>query len=337
MPPRNDKARKLIADAIASGPSMATRTMAKMLFAKHPRIWLTYDACRSAVRKARGSHGALNRKWTKPIQVRTSEESAACERWGALLPEPIVNKWAWQSLPGGVTQWLVLSDIHVPYHDPIALRVALEYGRGCDGVLLLGDSIDCYALSRFEKDPEARDYANEVGDLCRLLDALTAWGAKRIVFKLGNHEARLERYLLARCPELWHGKLREKIGWRAFCDLDQRGVMLVDSMDPIKVGKLTLLHGHEFGGGFSSPVNPARGVYLKGKECAIIGHEHRTSEHTEQSMTGTTVTTWSVGCLCDLNPQYRPFNKWNTGFGVLDTANGEWSFQNYRIVDGKVK
>ena len=116
----------------------------------------------------------------------------------------------------------------------------------------------------------------------------------------------------------------------------KRRVRVVESMDPIGVGKLLIIHGHEFGGGFSSPVNPARGAYLKAKDCVLMGHEHRTSEHTEQSALGTTVTCWSMGCLCNLRPAYRPFNKWNHGFATLDLSGPDWRIENKRIVDGRV-
>jgi hypothetical protein len=99
---------------------------------------------------------------------------------------------------------------------------------------------------------------------------------------------------------------------------------------------LNLLHGHEWRGGFTSPVNPARGAYLRTRECVVIGHQHRTSEHTETTLRGTTVTCWSVGALCQMHPQYSLCNLWNPGVATLDTGRGDWRIENYRIVDGEV-
>ena len=337
MAKRQTRAAQIVDEALAADPTVASRTLATRLYKKHPKQWPTFNACYLAIRKQRGAQGGHNRR-TMPYIKRPAEDAAACNKWGALLPDPAENKWAWQSLPKGPKRWLVMSDIHLPYHDSKALRATLEHAHGdCDGVLLNGDILDCYALSKWEKDPEQIDFDGELDAAEKLLDMLVAWGAKKIVWKLGNHEYRLERYLIAKAPELLASRrVRDKLGFDSFLDLTQRDVTLIDSMDPIAVGKLCILHGHEMGGGFSSPVNPARGVYLKGKECCLIGHEHRTSEHTEQSMLGTTVTTWSTGCLCDLRPRYRPFNKWNSGFAILDLSGQDWRVENHRIVDGRV-
>lgn len=331
-------ARQIVIDALKAEPTVASRTLARRLYEKYSKTWTTYNACCIAVRRERGAQGKYKRNAMHPTAIRSKEDAESCQQWGALLPEPHPNKWAWQTLPESVGRWLILCDIHLPFHDPEALRAVLDYAHGrCDGVLLGGDTLDCYALSRFEKDPELCDFDAELEACEGLLAALRAWGAKEIVMKGGNHEARLERYLIAKAPELLAShRVREKLTLPAFLDLEKRGVHWIDSMDPIKVGQLCILHGHEMGGGFSSPVNPARGVYLKGKECCLIGHEHRTSEHTEQSMLGTTITTWSMGCLCDLHPRYRPFNKWNSGAAILDLTGEDWKINNFRVVNGRV-
>ena len=71
---------------------------------------------------------------------------------------------------------------------------------------------------------------------------------------------------------------------------------------------------------------------------ACQGHNHTTSEHTETDMNGKIVTTWSIGCLCGLNPDYMPLNKWNHGFAIVEMdENGEdYHFKNYRIFNGKI-
>jgi len=68
------------------------------------------------------------------------------------------------------------------------------------------------------------------------------------------------------------------------------------------------------------------------------GHNHQTSEHTETDMNGKSVTTWSLGCLSELNPAYMPLNKWNHGFAIVDLSdNGEdFHVKNYRIHKGKI-
>jgi hypothetical protein len=55
-------------------------------------------------------------------------------------------------------------------------------------------------------------------------------------------------------------------------------------------------------------------------------------------MNGKIITTWSVGCLCELNPAYMPLNRWNNGFAMVELdSNGEdFYFHNKRIYKGKI-
>ena len=96
-----------------------------------------------------------------------------------------------------------------------------------------------------------------------------------------------------------------------------------------------MLLWHEWGRGISNPVNPARGAFLRAKACVVIGHLHQTSQHTEPNLFGVNLACWSVGCLCDLHPKYRPINKWNHGFGVLHTQD-KWAIENHKIENGKI-
>jgi hypothetical protein len=61
--------------------------------------------------------------------------------------------------------------------------------------------------------------------------------------------------------------------------LDEKGIELVTDRKPVKIGKLTVLHGHELNG--SGGVNPARATFLKTIDNVLIGHVHRSSQHTE--------------------------------------------------------
>jgi hypothetical protein len=106
----------------------------------------------------------------------------------------------------------------------------------------------------------------------------------------------------------------------------------------MKLNKLNGIHGHEYKGGISAPVNIARGLYLRGKVSAFQGHNHSTSEHSETDMNGEITTTWSIGCLSELHPAYCPLNKWNHGCAIVDLdENGiDYEMRNKRIRKGKV-
>jgi hypothetical protein len=329
--------QQIIRKALADNPTIATRTLARMLRTKYPECFASVEYARSAIRMARGASGESNRRRTHSVAVRTPEESEACRRWGQLIPQPSISEWGWRKLPTGIDNWLVCADIHIPYHDANALESVLRFAEGrCDGILILGDLCDAYSLSDFCRDPRARDIAGEVAAIGQFFDAIASiLHPKAVVWRGANHEYRLSRYLMQRAPELFPA-IADLVTWPRLCNLAERGVTWIAPQDPIAVGKLTLLHGDEYKYGITNPVNPARGMYLRSHACTLSAHLHQSSEHTEPDIYGTTVTCWSLGCLCGLHPAYSPFNKWNHGLAELDLSGKEWQIRNHRIVNGKV-
>lgn len=112
----------------------------------------------------------------------------------------------------------------------------------------------------------------------------------------------------------------------------------IGSRQIAQYGKLFIVHGHELGRSIWSPVNAARGLYLRGKTTALAGHWHQTSEHNEKSMNMEIDVCWSVGCLCDLHPEYAPINKWNHGCAVAERVDnhGHFVLQNKKIYGTKI-
>lgn len=231
---------------------------------------------------------------------------------------------------------LILSDIHIPYHDEAALEAALAAGDELnpDVVLLNGDVVDFHGISRYQTDPRRRSLKVEIASVREFLDHLRhRYPKARILFKLGNHEERWWPYLWSKAPELLGcdfmdlGVVFETTKYQVELITDQRIIML---------GKLPILHGHELPKGMTNPVNPARGAFLRAIDIALIGHHHRSSEHTETSMLGSTITCWSTGCLCELNPEYARINRWNHGFAMVEMSGDDFTVSNKRIRHGRV-
>jgi predicted phosphodiesterase len=239
-------------------------------------------------------------------------------------------------IPKGQNNILVLSDIHFPYQDNDALELALNYGieHKVNAIYLNGDTLDMYQASRFVKDRRKRDLSGEL-EMCReFFKLLKEMFNCPIYFKIGNHEKRWEDFLRLQAPELLgipDFQLDVILRFREF------GVHLVKDKQIAMAGKLPIMHGHEWFGGFAPPVNPARGLFLKAKQSCLIGHHHRTSEHTEKNLSGEVTTTWSTGCLCGLQPDYAPFNQYNHGFAhILVDKDGSYHVHNKRIIDYKI-
>ena len=231
----------------------------------------------------------------------------------------------------------ILSDIHIPYHDDAAVACALDQleRSNVNLILLNGDLCDFYRISKWEQDPEKRTFAQEIADIRQFLAHLRhRFPRAEIILKLGNHEERLWPYIWRKCPELLG---IDALSFGALIHADKHGVEIVGEQRIIMLGKLPVLHGHEMPKGITSPVNPARGMFLRVSDRGLMGHLHRTSEHTETTMLDRTITCWSTGCLCDMNPEYARLNKWNHGFAeVAVSRNGEFSVTNHRIRHGRI-
>jgi len=237
----------------------------------------------------------------------------------------------------GQNKILVISDLHLPYHDEKAIEVALLKGKAenVNIIILLGDLLDMYQLSQWVKDPKNPNMATEL-EICReFLQLLRKeFPDAEIIWKEGNHEARWQTYFYRNAPDV---AVLPGMTVYDYMNVEQYGIQVIRDNRPINVSTLLLYHGHELPRGLTNPVNQARGQWLRATANMIAGHGHRTSTHIERSATGQIFSNWSIGCLCDLTPQYASINKWNHGFGIL-TQEGPKSFyfNNYSIHDGKL-
>lgn len=329
--------RDIVVETIQKLKRSSTMSIARYLFEHYPLDFSSVENARAHVRKYRGEDSKNEPANTDITNLkRTETEKKQFMKKKFELPESDYQKIEPFYIPKGQNNVLVLSDIHIPYQDNKALELAINYGleNKVNAIYLNGDIMDCYQASRFIKDRRLRDLAGELELTRNFLKTIQDTFNCPIYFKLGNHEDRWEHFLRLKAPELLgidEFKLESLLRFREY------GVTLIDSKQIAYAGKLPILHGHEWFGGFAPPVNPARGLFLKAKESAIIGHHHRTSEHTEKSLSGGVVTTWSMGCLCGLEPEYAPYNNYNHGFShVKVDKSGNYEVKNIRIINYKI-
>jgi len=330
MPNTKDKG-EIVLKYLEKYPNHPNLTIAKALHKDYPEIFRDSEQARQSVRYYRGASGKNNRN---KLKDKTYVRPKGKVGWKFPLPPSWSNEWVPFELDYPKT--LVLSDIHVPFHDVSAVEAAVKFGRRYKPKLLLlnGDIHDCYALSKWLKDPTLRNFPDEI----EMLKQFFAYIKERlncdIVWKVGNHEKRYEHYMFTRAPDLVGTDLWE---YSKLIDAENLGIQIVKDERIIKLGRLPIVHGHEFSRNTYNPVNPARGLFLRGIHTALTGHWHQTSDHNERTMLGKVITTWSTGCLCDLHPQYAPINKWNHGFAIVELGKEDYfSVTNKRISDGEV-
>lgn len=234
----------------------------------------------------------------------------------------------------GPLRTLVLPDLHIPFHEKSALMLSVRSGRqaSVDTVLVNGDCADYYDLSKFCKDPRARRWPDEI----KMQRDFFVWlrcvfPKARILYKLGNHDERYETFLMQRAPELIGLDVLD-IG--NLLRLREVGVELVRDKKPIRLGNLNVIHGHEYRFAISNPVNAARGLFLRTKAYALCSHFHQSSYHSENNIEGSTIATWSTGCLCDLHPAYMPINNWSHGFAIVEVDKANKFHVRNRVIRG---
>lgn len=315
---------------VTYGDDMPTLKLARIMYRENNLLFKDVEDARGRLRYIEGKYGK------QPSGKTQYPKSPDRQRNPYNLPASDETDYTPYKITG-CKRVGILSDIHVPYHNVESLSVAIgELKRlKIDGLLLNGDTIDCHKLSRYVKDPKKRDFATELSIFKQLFEVLQNQLKCRIFFKIGNHEERYQNFLLEKAKELVGV---EEFDFENILKARASGIEVIGGKRVVKLNELNGIHGHEYIGGISAPVNVARGLYLRGKVSAFQGHNHSTSEHTESDMDGKLTTTWSIGCLSELHPEYMPLNKWNHGFAwvELDNNGKDYQFHNKRIYKGKV-
>ncbi len=314
-------------ELVAAHPDHTARGLARMLVEKSNKA-TTLEQAREMIRYRLGQHGKRLRKY-RP-QTRKARKPGQMKK----LPKSQAQPWKPVKLQGVKTVG-VLADIHCPFHDVAALETAVEHlkSSGVDTVLLNGDLCDFYSISRWIKNPSQRNFQRELEDCKALLKWLRdEFSDCQLVFKVGNHEERWSHYIWQHAPELSASSLMTLQAW---LELQELEIALVDNQRPVMVGKLAIFHGHELGGS-SSPVSVAKGAFNKTNASIMVAHSHKTSTHCDLDVWHNVTATWSVGCLCDLRPDYSILNKWNHGAAIVRVEkNGSVDVENFRIKDRK--
>lgn len=318
----NEKKSEITKRYLDDYPKMKTRRLAAIISEKEG---IDLEVARNYIRYYRGQMGKFN-----------YENLETYKYVNAFYSLPVPENEEYTPFAINKQRLLIMSDIHVPYHDIKAIEAAITWAKDHqpDSILLNGDIIDCYQLSNFSRDPRKMSFAKELDQLKLLLETLnTEFPDVPIYYKLGNHEERIELTVINRTPDLVgvvDYSLKSVVGFSNFNCTEIKDKRI------IHFSNLNILHGHELFKGASMAVNPARTAYLRATENTIVGHTHKSSEHNEVTLNGTLITTWSTGCLCYLHPQYMPINKWNHGFAFVKMDDDNFRVTNLRIHDGRV-
>ena len=316
-------------------PDMPTLKLARIMYAENNLSFTNVEHCRSSLRVIEGKCGKANLKWLKNKDC-VMKESRPLNPYN--LPESYEEQREPYILPVCCNNILLISDLHIPYHNIPAVTIALDYGKKekVNTIFINGDLLDCHSISKFESDPKKRSIKQEFDATREFLTQLRKAFPKALIYWLkGNHCIRWEKFLYSKVREIWDDDyffLEERL------QLNSVGVKILDDKVLVKAGKLSITHGHHIFKGAFTPVNPSRGAFLRAKQSLIVGHLHRPSHHPETDLDGKIISCWSTGCLCELRADYSPLVG-NTmhGFAHIQlTKDGDYTVKNYSIINGKL-
>lgn len=329
----------LARQAVEKFPNTSKKAIAAYLYKHHPIQFKDQEDARGYVRGVTGQNGNKNRRSVTDTHKDIYKG----------LPKGEKNDFTPVFLAPG--SYGVISDLHIPYHDLFAIELAIEHflKKGIKNLIINGDVIDAYQLSHWQRDPSHRNFQYERDLLRGFLKELIK--DFKVVLKLGNHCERYESFLMSKAPEVWGMEIQTfEAALSVEAERDEEGrvikifsnnlldkVQVVKNKRIIKAGKLNILHAHELQKGITSPVNPARGFFMKAKASVLGAHHHQTSEHISSDINGKVTGAFSTGCLCDMHPNYSPINSWNLGFATVDHDGEDFEVLNYKVINGIIR
>jgi predicted phosphodiesterase len=312
------------------GMEMSQRSLAKIMFEKENLMFGTLEDARVALRRIEGKTGKKERtKVTHPAPPRTLTPYK--------LPEPDGEDLKPYVLPTSFNDFIFASDFHVPNHriEPIEAMLKYAADNKVRKLIVGGDLLDNTPFTRWLHEPVIPSDVPRWFDMAKALLVVFKQHFDEVIFIEGNHDFWYKRWLMEKAPILFgdpYFSLEERLG------LNQMGVKFVDQRYLVKAGRLNIHHGHltfRGGGGYA---NAARMLYMKSKSNMLCGHVHVESSHTEPDIDDKICTTFTVGCMCTLRPEYQPFGgKACHGFAHIKVSpNKNFSVKNIRIYNGEI-
>lgn len=317
-------------------PKTPSLTLARKMYDENIEHFKDVEDARLFIRVVRGLAGNTARKTVKDKTLFVKKGNFKLNPFS--LPKSYSQKKKEFKLPSNHNNILFISDLHIPYHDVTALSTAIDFGKknNINTIFINGDILDFYQISRFTNVQRKRSVREELEAANEVLDVLNReFPGVPIYLLKGNHDMRLELYLAVKAPELLD---MPEYKLENLLHAKHHNLVVLDDTTLVKIGKLSVTHGHLLIRGIFAPVNAARGAFMKAKASVMISHVHKVSSHTETTINGKTIACYSTGCMCELNPDYTPFaNNYSHGFAHITVEqSGNYRVRNVQIIDGLI-
>lgn len=211
---------------------------------------------------------------------------------------------------------LVFSDLHISnQEEPLVELAVFRFGKEFkpDVIFLNGDIIDNYAVSHYEKNPQnEQELTRDVRETKSFLKRIRqAFPKAEIIYIFGNHEHRLEVYIVHNAPELFpFVNLEEILGLK---ELDIRCIRSSFNENWIKYGDLYIGHYD-----CAKSTSAATAQYLLNQKgvSLVQGHVHRVGL-TAKTLLDRTIYGYENPGLLDKKVEYAKDPNWQQGFSVI--------------------
>ena len=321
----------IILDYLEKFPNAPSRTIAKKIYNENSAFFRDAENVYFRVRYYRGQSGSTNRdklkntKFQKELKVKVMIQKLQ-------LPESHTKVRNSFTFPTGCKKLGVFGDVHIPYHDNTALEVMFKKfeEEKVDSIFINGDLLDFYQLSFHEKDPREVHFKGEIEAGKEFLAYIRSrFPDIPIYYITGNHENRFERYLRIKASELLD---IDECRLDVILHVAEYKIEYLPFRSKVVFGDYTIEHGDKIPG--AGGVVPARTLLMRLKSNSIVNHFHKSSE-SSQRIYGvgepTNIRAYSLGCMCDLAPEYMEINEWNHGFCIMSKIKDKVSVSNYKI------
>jgi len=204
-----------------------------------------------------------------------------------------------------------VGDFHIPFHDYKLFELFIQFIKYFkpDKCFIIGDLLDCYSVSTFDKDPARIGNLQIEIDLAQnIIDKIFKL-CKDITFLEGNHEWRITRHL-RRNPELYG---LDCLSIASLLRLADKDIKCHSYMNPpLKYHKFQVTHGNivrKYSGW------TAKALWEKYAGCGICGHSHRGGNFIKRNTQG--IFAWYENmCMSSLEPEYLDFADWQQGWSI---------------------
>jgi len=225
---------------------------------------------------------------------------------------------------------VIANDFHGDFRDRKTCNLLFNFIKRekPDRIILNGDLVDFYSISRFAKDPGRKELLqDELNDCFNFLSEFREITNAEIVLIEGNHEARLIKYLRSNAPAL---ATLDALAIESLLGLDELDIRYEPK--GMWLGDLWVYHGSlvRTDSGLS-----ARAELMKNGCSGLSGHTHRDSKVPSRKRGGQ-LCWWENYCMCDLNPDYVDgIANWSQGWSMVTIAGKRPCVEQVGVMGGK--